>query len=71
MKSQLNTQEAEALLKKGWILKHNRDSFFHHGVWIKHPTYDGPGCAKYLSHGVYNNLISKGYKSVEHILKKQ
>jgi len=66
----MTTQEAEKLLKEGWILKHNKDPFFHHEVWLRHPTWNGAGCAKYISHGVYNNLIRKGYESVEHVLEK-
>lgn len=62
----MTTQEAEKLLSDGWILKYNKDPFFHHNVWLRHPTYNGPGCAKYISHGVYNNLIKLGYKPTEY-----
>ena len=61
----INTQEAERLIAKGWILKHHSGPFFHDRAWVKHPTYDGPGCAKYLSSGVYKNLLRAGYKVVE------
>jgi hypothetical protein len=62
----MTTQEAEALIKKGWILKHHKDPFFHHEVWLKDPTHNGPGCAKYISHGVFGNLLKLGYKAILH-----
>jgi len=66
----MTTQEAEKLISEGWILKYGKDPFFHHEVWLRHPTWGGAGSAKYISHGVYRNLIKKGYESVEHEIKQ-
>lgn len=63
----MNTQEAIKLIKRGWILKTHRSRQLNHLVWLKNPKYDGPGCAKYLSHGVYQNLLRLGIKVIGYI----
>jgi len=61
----INTQEAYSLIKKGWILKTHKDPLYHHQIWLKDPTHDRPGCARYLTHGIYRNLLKIGVDVVE------
>ena len=65
-----NTQEAIRLIENGWILKSYKDPFYHHVVWLKDSTHDGPGNAKYITHGVYKNLVKMGIEVVEHKITK-
>lgn len=62
----MNTQEAIELVKQGWILKTHKNRHSHI-VWLKNPTHDGPGCAKYMSHGVYQNLLRLGIKVISYV----
>ena len=61
----INTQKALDLIKNGWVLKTGKNAFMGHIVWLKHPTSNGAGCAKYLTHGVYRNLLKAGVKPVK------
>ena len=62
--SKITTQEATKLLEDGWVLSTYKDNFFGHNVWLKNTKYNGPGCVKYITHGVYNNLLKLGYKPI-------
>jgi len=61
----INTQEAQKLIEEGWILKTYKNPFIGHAVWLKHPTSNMAGCAKYLTHGVYRNLLKAGVKPIK------
>lgn len=63
----MNTQEAIELVKQGWILKTHRSRQLSHLVWLKNPKHDGPGCAKYINHGVYQNLLRLGIKVIGYV----
>jgi hypothetical protein len=58
----IKTQECIELLNEGWILKSYKDSFRLHSFYIFNPNTRQ---ALYFSHGIFNNLIEKGYKAVE------
>ena len=68
MKKKINTQEVLELIKQGWILKTCKNNFHGHLVWLKNPTHNGPSCVRYITHGVYKNLLKKGINPVEHKL---
>ena len=60
----VNTQRALKLIENGWILKTFKNRFMGHVVWLKHPTSNYAGCAKYLTYGVYKNLLKIGVESI-------
>lgn len=62
----MNTQEAIKLIKQGWILKTHKSRHLNHLVWLKNPTHEKAGCAKYLTHRVYQNLLRLGIKVIYH-----
>lgn len=61
----INTQKAIELIKYGWILKTKKNNFQGHIVYLKNPQHDGCGCVKYITYGVYKNLLKLGINGVE------
>lgn len=59
----MTTQEAMKLINEGWILKTHKSRHLNHLVWLKNPIHEGPGCARYITHGVYQNLLRLGIKA--------
>ena len=60
-----NTRYAQRLINQGWALTTMRDPWMGFDVWLRKPGPNVPGCAKYISSGVYRNLLKMGIKETK------